>query len=395
MARKSAGVTFKPHRAGWQFYIPVKGMRPLRPTLAIEPTPGNRAVCERLARTINMELELGVFDLAKHFKEYAAKAERAGHVTGQSLGHFASVWLTEGAKVLKPSTLREYRLRAAWWLEKLGRDTSVNTLTAQRIAQVQLTGIDATKRNLRNVLRGMLSLAGLEKLVPTKKRSLFQTGEAQKEPPDPFTEAERDRILQWLYSGDAISQEWGDYVQLAFYSGLRPNEQNALRWDRDIDWAAGELVITRSISAEQEMASTKTKKMRRVWLHPKALEALKNQRARTQFAPHGYVWQVPRDERPIRNQDALENLWRRMLRATKIRRRKPYATRATCASLWLMLGANPEYVAAQLGHSTEVLRNHYGVWIKGSKERDRAEQAKILSGDSRTTSSTKAGNSLF
>jgi integrase len=47
----------------------------------------------------------------------------------------------------------------------------------------------------------------------------------------------------------------------------------------------------------------------------------------------------------------IRERWRRMLLIAGVRYRNPYQTRHTFASSLLMLGANPLYVATQLGHA--------------------------------------------
>jgi integrase len=55
--------------------------------------------------------------------------------------------------------------------------------------------------------------------------------------------------------------------------------------------------------------------------------------------------------------------WRRLLRVAGVRMRPPYQCRHTYAASLLADGANPHYVAHQMGHSTlAMVIRHYARW---------------------------------
>jgi len=66
---------------------------------------------------------------------------------------------------------------------------------------------------------------------------------------------------------------------------------------------------------------------------------------------------------------------RKLVESLGIRYRTPYNWRHTYASLALMDGASPEFVAQQLGHSVDVMRKHYAKWISG--DYDDQEMSKL------------------
>ena len=68
-------------------------------------------------------------------------------------------------------------------------------------------------------------------------------------------------------------------------------------------------------------------------------------------------------------------LWVTTLKRTGLQYRRPYNMRHTYATVGLMAGANPGFLAKQLGHSLEVFFRVYADWINGS-DNDR-EMAKI------------------
>lgn len=56
------------------------------------------------------------------------------------------------------------------------------------------------------------------------------------------------------------------------------------------------------------------------------------------------------------------------LTALSIRERRQYDTRHTYATMCLMAGMNPAFIANQLGHSVEMLLSTYAKWISSSSD---------------------------
>ncbi|WP_153010287.1 integrase [Pseudomonas parafulva] len=55
-------------------------------------------------------------------------------------------------------------------------------------------------------------------------------------------------------------------------------------------------------------------------------------------------------------------------KALNIRDRRQYDTRHTYATMCLMPGMNPTFIANQLGHSVEMLLSTYAKWISSSSD---------------------------
>jgi integrase len=110
---------------------------------------------------------------------------------------------------------------------------------------------------------------------------------------------------------------------------------------------------------------TKTAAGRReVKLLPPALEALLAQKAHT-FMKGAEVFQRPRtSERWTGDKAIRECMWTAALKRAKVRYRKPYQTRHTFATMMLMAGENPLWVAKQMGHTDAALTlKRYARWI--------------------------------
>lgn len=110
---------------------------------------------------------------------------------------------------------------------------------------------------------------------------------------------------------------------------------------------------------------------REVLLNDRALQALEKARPLTAarsdyvFAPEG---SDDKSELYIRSETGAKRYWLTALREAGIRYRRMYDTRHTDAIMCLMSGMNPAFIAAQLGHSVQVLLSTYAKWISSSSD---------------------------
>jgi integrase len=94
------------------------------------------------------------------------------------------------------------------------------------------------------------------------------------------------------------------------------------------------------------------------------------------YAAGGKVFHDPYYEAPWLYQRITDvPFWPRTLKRLGIRHRRMYNTRHTYATIGLMAGANPAFMANQLGHSLEMFFKVYAKWIGGRQ--DDEEMAKI------------------
>jgi integrase len=155
-------------------------------------------------------------------------------------------------------------------------------------------------------------------------------------------------------------------VQFAFWTGLRTSELVALDWS-DIDWVRGVVIVSRAMTQGMEEPEDGTKTdagWREVKLLPPALRALQAQKAFT-FLKGSEVFQHPRTKERWTGDKAIrESMWIPALKRAGVRYRKPYQTRHTYASMMLMAGENPMWVAKQMGHTDwSLTAKRYARWI--------------------------------
>ncbi|HCS2944856.1 TPA: site-specific integrase, partial [Shigella flexneri] len=212
--------------------------------------------------------------------------------------------------------------------------------------------------------------------------------------PDPLT---RDEFIRLI---DACRhQQTKNLWSLAVYTGMRHGELVSLAWE-DIDMKAGTITIRRNYTKLGEFTLPKTEAStnRVVHLIQPAISVLKNQAEMTRLGKQHHIKvqlreygrsvnhectfvfnpQVVRKSKQvgfIYKVDSIGDSWETAIKRAGIRHRKAYQSRHTYACWSLSAGANPSFIASQMGHaSAQMVFNVYGAWMTDSN----AEQIAML-----------------
>jgi len=176
--------------------------------------------------------------------------------------------------------------------------------------------------------------------------------------PDPFTDQERDNILQHFKEKNRF---YYPFVFTQFWTGMRPSEAIALRWG-DIDLKVGRASITKSRYYGAENATKTGGSERDASLLPPVVDVLKA--TKPLHAPENdYVFKN-QEGSPINEDKWRKKHWYRALRASGIKPRKFYATKHTYISVALSADVNIKWLAEQCGTSVAMIEKHYGRYIK-------------------------------
>ncbi len=225
-----------------------------------------------------------------------------------------------------------------------------------------------SRNNELSMIRQVFEFARKDKLISANPCDEVERVSYQKPKPDPFTLAEANLILASIQAH--YHEQVLNFVQFMFFTGLRTSEGIALKWGH-VDFQRKEALIEQANVYDEESDSTKTSVARKVKLNSLALEALKRQKAHT-FLEGGYIFQDPKTGEPWTYQRITDSRghWNTTLKRTGLRYRRPYNMRHTYATLGLMSGAKPAFLAKQLGHSLMMFFSVYADWIN-STENDR------------------------
>lgn len=263
------------------------------------------------------------------------------------------------------------------WMPKLAL-LPVHQITSELIrdiiADIEFKS-DKTFNNCLVSLRGVFDKAiELRLIAPAENpMAMIKNKKIQSGLPDPFTRDEMNALLSWLdkhMEGDDRVYYW--YFEVAFWTGCRPSELIALRWT-DIDWFNGSIVISKSRVRGVEKKVTKTRTVREVYLNDRSKRAFEElERMRLS---NDYVMICPETDQPFFSEKPARNRLVDAMKATRVRKRPAYNTRHTYATMLLMAGVNPVFVANQLGHSLQMLIKRYGRWIHG--DQNKLEMSKL------------------
>lgn len=339
----------------------------------LPPTPANIKYAVRLIADVKSQISLGTFDYRATFPDSTQAPAPTGR-TGDEL-YFDLIDRWWELLELKPSTKSQYKLRKDnFWKVHLP-NKPINTFVHSDIKGALRKGTwksNKSRNNELSIIRGVFDLAVMDKQIKENPCEGLEYADVQVAGPDPFSLQEVRTVL------DGIAKHYHEqevnYAQFQFFSGLRTSEAIALDWS-NVDLNKGEVLVDSVLVYEEEQDSTKTNTTRIVKLPREGLAALLNQKKYT-YRFSGKVFHDPLYDAPwtyTRITGAV--FWKTTLKRLGIRHRRAYNTRHTYATIGLMAGANPAYMARQLGHSLEMFFRVYAKWIDG--QNDDRELAKI------------------
>src|SRR5262249_8917377 len=183
-----------------------------------------------------------------------------------------------------------------------------------------------------------------------------------------FTKEEMPKALDAFR---ALHPRWYPFVLTAFLSGLRYGEIAALERD-DLDGST--LTVQRAVS-RGKVSQTKNSKIRHVKVSPELVRALREHMDAMDLDAQAGNWSAEsrRLMFPTTPGHRLqytyfqEHVWTPPLKAAKVVYRKFHSTRHSYAAHMLTAGADPRWLADQLGHAKVTMTmDVYGRWIQHS-----------------------------
>lgn len=322
--------------------------------LKLKPTPANLKRAERHRAAVLDAIERGTFDYAVTFP-HSPRAALFTHEPGASilLRKYMDRWLIDIRPSLKASTFTIYkRIVNHQIIDKFG-SLPLTQITWKDVRD-WLAVKDAsakTKGNILSVLRTALDDAVEDELLdanPLAGKKMRRKGDTRprKDEIDPFSAEERAAIVS------AASGQERNFIQFAFWTGMRISELCALDWG-DVDWVNERIFVQRALTEHsKEPESPKTAAGQRyIKLLPAALEALKAQKAFT-FINGEEIFRNPNTGRRWSGDNVIrERMWKRALLRGGVRYRYPYQMRHTYASMMLQAGESVMWVSQQMGHT--------------------------------------------
>lgn len=350
--------------------IDLRGQGYGKEPLPLSPTPANIRYAERLRLEILGKIERGTFVLAEYFPDSPRVAKPgigAEPAPAPTLGDVFKEWLAVKSPDIQHSTADLYRQTLDSYHFDTVRNVPADLFTFRelKLLLADLPKNAKTFNNVASVFSMALEYGHLAKMLPEPLHLHIAMRRHQKPQPDPFTLEQVEALLACFATPRAR-----DYYEFAFFSGMRPSEQIALRWPK-VDLRAGTVLVDEALT-RGKVKGTKTADIRDIELTGRAWQALERQRAVTQLGG-GLVFVGDDGEGFDSTDDPLRCWWKPAMKLSGLRQRDARQTRHTFATLCLMAGITPAWAARQLGHSVEMFYRVYSRWIdkadKGAERR--------------------------
>lgn len=353
-----------------------------RESLKLAHTKANINYATRLRGEILNAIEKNAFKYADYFPDSKNAGKFGARPVRVTIGELLRDQLAIADRALRPSTAKAYRDACNAHLFKQWDKTPLLELTPAAL-RVWIGTFSCKVKTLRNTLQPLsnaLNQAVNDDLISTNpmdrvKLDKIVSREQRKSEfaPDPFDMSEITAIL------NATTGQERNLWQFAFATGMRPSEYMALKWDA-VDWQKCQVRVERARVVKVTNEETKTEAGRRkIDMLQGAFDALKAQQQFTALAG-GLVFHDVLHDAGWDTNKAVRRRWKITVTKAKVRYRNPYQTRHTYASTLLSGGANPLYVAKQMGHrDTEMINRHYGRWLEqGSCEETRRQSVEFF-----------------
>lgn len=343
-----------------------------RERINIEPTPANIAYASRKREAIRHDIEKGSFSFAEHFPD-SPRTRIFSKRYNSTIGDALDLWLKSSQNTCALSSWMDYRSAIEFHLKPQFGSLQLVDLTSSDV-KAWIGGLLISSKRISNVLtplRGVFEDAFNDGLIASNPLTRVHTKAKRPDDPDPLDLDEQEALLT-----ATREPQIRNLFQFAFWTGLRPSEYIALRWE-DVDVRKGIVRVQRARVRKQIKGPKTNSGYREVKLLRQALEALELQKTHTYLQGQEIFFNPRLNERwsdacPIR-----KTAWLPTLKRAGIRARRLYETRHTYASVMLTAGEDPFWVSRQMGHqSLQQTLKAYARWIPNVNQRggDRVEE---------------------
>lgn len=378
--------------------------RRCREQTALADTASNRRRLQKVLDRIEAEMLAGTFDYARFFpgSKNAAKFDRpVDLVAGQGptsefalaktspsedritprFSEFAETWYQEKVVEWRDSyrtTIRatlDGHLIPRFGEKGVGQITKADILAFRAdLAKVQARGKQTALSNPRinkilNPLRMILNEAADRYDFHTPFQNIKQL-KTKKTDVQPFSLEEVKRILA------AVRSDFRAYWVVRFFTGMRTGEVHGLKW-KHVDFER-RLILVRETIVNGKTEYTKTDGSQRdIQMSQMVFDALREQEKATGRISE-YVF-CTRNGQSLDHKNVTNRVWHPLLRHLGLAKRRPYQCRHTAATLWLASGESPQWIAAQLGHTTtEMLFRVYARFVPNLTRQDGSAFERLL-----------------
>ncbi|WP_223546715.1 Arm DNA-binding domain-containing protein [Pseudomonas sp. A-B-19] len=362
-----------------------------RESLGLPVTKANIKHAALLRAAITHEIKTGRFDYSRHFPD-SKNATTYSNVKDERLVALMTRYKPLKAVDLTPMTEEKYGYALDICTELLGPERLAGILLPEDVqrlrSQLIANRAPSTANHYLATFAGFLAWCENNNYCRKGLSAACVRFAMTDREPDPLTKDEFEQLINkgCLHVQDSAA------VTLAVYTGLRPGELCALAVE-DIDLIAGQINITRAITADGTFKVPKTGKPRAVLLMPPAVEACKTlMELVAGHEPRKIEVYMNRHESRIETVTPMlspttqarkkiinhwfiptswNTKWAAIQKRSCIRPRRPYQTRHTYACWCLTARGNLAFIAKQMGHKDfTMLVEVYAKWMDDESPRE-------------------------
>lgn len=350
-------------------------------TLPFPQTTKGIAAAEGLRSQVKQLDRLGALTTEKYIELFPST--RSGTISQMPIFFdYAQEWLN--SLQIVESTRKNYRSTMQnYWVPHLAHlpIDAISPVLMRKVVNNITWSSPVRRKNAVRLVTSLFTQAVNDELIQRNPARSIPATRVVKRDLDPFSREEADAVIAKLYElTSGLQAIYACFFEFSFYTGMRPGEAMALRWS-EIDTRNRTARVCRIRIYGKIQERTKTKTSREVLLNDRALRALEKARLLTAarsdyvFAPEG---SGERSELYVRSETGPKRYWLLALRKLGMRHRRMYDTRHTYATMCLMSGMNPAFIAAQLGHSIQILLSTYARWISSPNDWSELEKLDML-----------------
>ncbi|HDJ0674072.1 TPA: DUF3596 domain-containing protein [Escherichia coli] len=389
------------HGGSLRIWFHYNGKR-VRENLGVPDTAKNRKIAGELRTSVCFAIRMGNFDYAAQFPESPNLKHFGLGKKEITIKALSEKWLDLKKIEIGGNAFNRYQSVVRNMLPRIGESRLASSVTKEDLLFIRkdlLTGYHNLSNGKTTPVKGrsvvtvnyyMTTIAGMFQFAADNGytesnpfNGLTPLKRSRTEP-DPLTHDEFIRFIDACHH-----QQTKNLWSLAVYTGIRHGELISLAWE-DIDLKAKTMTIRRNYTKLGEFTLPKTEAGtdRVIHLVQPAIETLKSQAEMTRFGTQ-YQIDVKLREfgRTVSHEctfvfnpqlvkkcqqvgyhykaDSIRDSWASALRRAGLRHRKAYQSRHTYACWALAAGANPSFIANQMGHANaQMVFNVYGAWMK-------------------------------
>jgi len=358
-----------------------------REQTTLDDTTANRKKMGKLLNRIEAEITLGQFDYSQYFPDSPRAIQFQEMIKRKNMdladtplfSDFAKIWFNEMRAQWRQSHRDGVELVLQKYVLPAFGDKEVGQVTKAEILEFRSMIAAVKKKNGENLsptrinhiitpLRMILNEAANRYDFSSPYHGI-KSLKLPKTDVEPFTIDEVQLILK------TVRPDFKLYYLVRFFTGMRTSEIDGLQWQY-IDFDRRQILIREALVRGELVYTKNDGSFRAIDMSQMVFDALQEQKKVT--GQNKFVF-CNSQGNALYHHNVCKRVWHPLLRHLGLRKRRPYQSRHTAATLWLASGESPEWIARQMGHTTtEMLFRVYSRFVPNLTRQDGSAFERLL-----------------